>query len=121
MQKKKFQLFFARKKNMQKSLEDVSKELENLQNTVKELFLPKHMETMMKKVGTVESCVVSASNSVQSCYIVIAIVFFTLLLIIGFLGMRLLEQHRLYINVTKFNNLKPDVPTPMELARSKSL
>lgn len=106
---------------MQKSLEDVSKELENLQNTVKELFLPKHMETMMKKVGTVESCVVSASNSVQSCYIVIAIVFFALLLIIGFLGMRLLAQHRLYINITKFNNLKPDVPIPMELTRSKSL
>jgi hypothetical protein len=106
---------------MQKSLEDISKELELLQQTVKELFLPKHMEAMMKKVGRVESCVVSASNSVQSCYIVIAIVFFILLVIIGFLGLRLFKITRCYVNITKLNDIKHDVVVPMKLSRSKSL
>ncbi len=106
---------------MERSLEDISKELENLQSTVKELFLPKHMEAMMKKVGRVESCVVSASNSVQYCYIVIAIVFFVLLIIIGVLGFRLVKVTRSYMNLSKFTYCKKDEIEPLKITRSKSL
>jgi len=60
----------------------LNKDVEDLKSTVAHLYIPKHLEAMMKKVGNIEQNVAKAHDSMMTCYyitffIVILFVIFT--------------------------------------------
>jgi hypothetical protein len=51
-------------------LPKLTKDVEDLKSTVAHLYIPKHLETMMRKVGSIEQNVLKAHESMVTCYYV---------------------------------------------------
>lgn len=66
------------------NLEDLNRKVTNLESYLSNLYVPKHMDSMLKKVGNIEMGVQRAQESMATCYnITFFLVFVFLLLLLG--------------------------------------
>jgi hypothetical protein len=106
------------------SIEELTRDLEKLENIVKDLYLPKHLQEMMKKVGKMETNVNSSNDLVQYCF------YFMLFFVIIVLIMISIFIYGLYQNYKNFlirKHFQYEVSAikneakPRKLTRSKSI
>jgi hypothetical protein len=81
----------------------LEQEVENLKKIVSDLYIPKHLETMMQKVGKIEKNSQNAMITSRSCYtvlILIAILFsiIVFILIFGLWKLRLIQNYIRFIS-----------------------
>ena len=81
----------------------LEQEVENLKKIVSDLYIPKHLETMMQKIGKIEKNSQNAMITSRSCYtvlILIAILFaiIVFILIYGLLKLGLIKNYIRYIS-----------------------
>ncbi len=99
------------------SLEDLSKELEDLKNVMNNLYLPKHLQEMMKKVGKMETSVTNSNKLVQFCFCFCFLFVVIMLCLIIFIMLYCYKNYKRFLFQYQFHN---DVK-PTKLTRSKSI
>ncbi len=65
-------------------LVELEKDVDNLKSLMANLYIPKHFDSLMRKVGSIESHMVRAQNSMTTCYnVTFFVVFLFTLLLLG--------------------------------------
>lgn len=86
------------------SLDDLAREVANIKSYLSSLYVPKHMDSMLKKVGHIEMGVQRVQESMATCYnITFFLVFLFLLILLGLVYMlwrrnyfKFLSRHNLF-------------------------
>jgi predicted PurR-regulated permease PerM len=83
-------------------LENLSKDIDKIKNVISEMYVPKHFENLMTKIGEMERKVNASNNTVNSCYnfiTIIVLLFVCLVFAIGFI-LRKVDYWRAFLRTT---------------------